>query len=89
MDAITALALWPNSISEIARAVAEPDSPPTVVEICDVAPAIGDGDGGIIVKGDGTNLRPVIPRKVMSYGIKALAAVGALATIVLLIILYG
>jgi hypothetical protein len=53
MDAITALASWPNSINEIARAVAERDSPPTVAEISDVARGIGDGD----IKGDRTNLR--------------------------------
>jgi hypothetical protein len=112
MDAITALASWPNSIDEIAHAVAEPDSPPIMAEICDVARAIGDGDVRIIVNGDQATLRrtqyvilaclrlaamvqekddgaSVIPRKVISYGINALlAAVGALVTIVSLIILY-
>jgi hypothetical protein len=57
MNALTALASWPNSINQIAHAVAEPDSPTTVAEICDVARTIGDGDVRIIVKGDGTNLR--------------------------------
>jgi len=57
MDALAALASWPNSINEIANAVAEPDSPPTVAEIRDVARAIGTGDIRIIEKGDGTNLR--------------------------------
>jgi hypothetical protein len=55
MDALIALASWPNSINEIAHAVAE--SPPTVAEICDVARAIGDGDVRIIVNRDRTNLR--------------------------------
>lgn len=57
MDAITALAWWPNSIDKIAHAVAAPDSPPTAQEICDVARAIGDGDVRIIVNGDRANLR--------------------------------
>ena len=57
MDAMRAFASWPSSIDEMARAVAEPDSPPTLVEIGDVARAIGDGDVRIIVNGDRTNLR--------------------------------
>jgi len=113
MDAIRALASWPNSIDEIAHAVAESDAPPTVAEICDVARAIGDGDVRIVTNEDRTNLRrtqriifgclrlaamvqeeddggPVLPRKVMSYWVNALlAAVGALTTVVLLIILYS
>jgi hypothetical protein len=40
MDTITALASRPNSIAEIAEAVAKPESPPTVTEICDVAVTI-------------------------------------------------
>jgi hypothetical protein len=56
MDAITVFASWPNSIDEMIRAVAEPDSPPTLLEICDVARAIGDGDVRIIVNGDRANL---------------------------------
>jgi len=40
MDAITTLASWPNSLNEIAHAVAEPGSPPTVAGICDVARAL-------------------------------------------------
>jgi hypothetical protein len=40
MDTITALASSPNSIDEIAEAVARPASPPTVAEIYDVASAI-------------------------------------------------
>jgi hypothetical protein len=40
MDTITALASRPNSTAEIAEAVAKPDSPPTVTEICDVAGTI-------------------------------------------------
>ena len=57
MDAITALASWPNSIDEITHAVAQSDSPPTTVEIRDVARAIGDGNVRIIVNGDQANLR--------------------------------
>jgi len=48
MDAITALASWPKSIDEIAHAVTDPDSPPTVAEIREVARAIGDGDARLI-----------------------------------------
>jgi hypothetical protein len=109
MDAIRALASWPNSIDEIAHAVAESDSPPSVAEICDVARAIGDGDVRIVANEDRTNLKrtqrvilgclrlaamvqeeddggPVLP----SVWVNALlAAVGALTTVVLLIVLYS
>jgi hypothetical protein len=57
MDAIAALASWPNSIDEIAHAVAHPDSPPTTAEIRDVGGAIGAGNACIIVNGHQTNLR--------------------------------
>jgi hypothetical protein len=113
MDAITALASWPNSIDEIAHAVAELDSPPILAEIRDVSRAIGDGDVRIIVNGEQANLRrtqhvilaclrlaaiaqekddgaPVVFGKVISYSINALlAAVGAMAVLVSLIMLQG
>jgi hypothetical protein len=56
MDAITALASWPKSIDEIAHAVADPDSPPIVAEIREVARAIGDGDARLVEDGSRTNL---------------------------------
>jgi hypothetical protein len=46
-----------KSIDEIAHAVTDPDSPPTVAEIRDVARAIGDGDARLIGDGGRTNLR--------------------------------
>jgi hypothetical protein len=93
------------------NAVADPDSPPTVAEIRDVARAIGDGDARLIGDGGRTNLRltqhvilgylllgtmvreeggggAVVPKKVVSHGsMHSWQQVGALATIVSLIIL--